>query len=287
MTALGTKLSYVCLCVIVFSTLATYSCPNIGYSKKSTDSAANQWWNKLSWEIVISVVGGTIAILLSIFKDAIKNRLWPPPRPDLVINPNENPSPVLINLPVIMDIDFPQNISNITARYAVNRIMVRNQGDARAVDCSGLLRIGKEDLSVCWDKPNHREFIAINIQGREYLDLCACLIDDPQEIIANVRNFLNGFDTWNTPQGLLTRERANVIKDQILQTLQTPTGIPKYIAPPEYGWPSPANTNRILGPIRAKVVIHSKDTKPIERAIRILDIPRQDGVMIEFEDDET
>lgn len=262
----------------------------IGYSATSDKNAfnstsdtatKNSWWKDLGLPVVIGTILAVIGIFIAIFKDWIKDHISPPPRPELSINPNENPAPVRITVPLVLGTRFPQQIENITATYVVNRIIVRNNGNAIALGCEGIIRINDEDLRVCWDEPNHTQQIDIPIGGRKYLDLCACLDDDPQAKIEEMRVWLDEFDAWDAEGRLISGEEANVIKEEIMERIQAPDGIPQYIAPTENGWPHPAGSNRILHPTDATIVIHSRDVEPIERVIRILDRP-QGGIMIAF-----
>ena len=150
------------LYLFIFITLAIFSSYFFVYSEtpnqtnknvtNSTNSdEVSKWWlDRLGWllGIMIPII---VASLVAIFRDAIKAHFWPSPRPNLSIDPNENPSPVRIRLPLIVGMRLPQQTSNITATYLVNRIIVSNNGNAIASNCKGLIRVNDQDLKVCWD----------------------------------------------------------------------------------------------------------------------------------------
>ena len=199
-----------------------------------------------------NVIGKDINIIKDL--NIIANEQGKQPFTELSIIPTENPSPVLIDLPLFLDHCYPDSIRSITAKYSVNRIIVRNKGNAVAENCRRILTVADNDLRVCWNIPISRPEIDIHMGSKENLDACAVLVDNPSDLATRIRASFNQFNAWNNQSGKLTSGyEANKIKEEIFDLLKDPNQIPFLIAPTENEWQHPAKNNRILGPGNATI----------------------------------
>lgn len=220
-------------------------------------------------------------------------------RPILKINPDENPT--------TYENDVPMPMYNITAatsisvpalakmigfklNYKITRIKVRNTGNTAAEDCKGIIIQDDIEMKICWWVPSERHKMTINAKSYEYLDICAVLIGDRNEIIDNfsLDNVSKSIESYRKVVGIDTTQELDRIEYDIFKRFpesEDPIDklIPYIIAPTENDWQQSAFLNRHLKSGKASVRITSKNAPPIEYNITILERP-QDGKIITVND---
>jgi hypothetical protein len=138
-------------------------------------------------ETLISVIGGFVsAVIAGIF---IKRRLDHYFRPILVIDGNEAFT--------VSEFQLHSSGEKGHVSYFANRISIRNTGRSAAKDCKAYIDYGKNTQRAAWLIPdkNSGYTTTLNVQDKEFVDLCAISIDNLVRIIPAEQGYVNEFET--------------------------------------------------------------------------------------------
>jgi hypothetical protein len=121
-------------------------------------------------------------------------------RPQLLVDKNDFLKLVEIDIN-LYDIDLPnfsRELQYFKAKYVVNRVIIKNKGKSAAEGCKGILKMNNMEEKICWYVPSEKYKMTINVDSIEYLDVCAVLNGDANEVYARLKKRVELFgDTKN------------------------------------------------------------------------------------------
>ena len=197
-------------------------------------------------------------------------------RPFLSLDRGEFSRIVRIDLPLYtLNIPaFPRELSQLTAPYVVNRVVVKNSTNNAAENCKGVLRMNDIGEKLCWYVEKERNVMTINSHSEEYLDVCAILAEEPQLVF----NRLEEIILQRFGSGIPGSEARTYVRS----IYDTAGDIPIIIAPTENGWMD-AHLNRRIQSGDATLLVTSKNARrTLRQDIRILQIPNAEEKILEW-----
>jgi hypothetical protein len=225
-------------------------------------------WLLLPQFVVSGAVAGLALVLANRFLDHYR-------KPCLFIDSDLKLVHVELTLFRIDIPGFYRELSEFKEGYTVNRVTIRNSGRSAAENCKGILKIGGKEEKICWQVPTERYTMTINVDSIEYLDVCAVLERNPEEVFADLKMFVSKFGDEKDRGSPEARAYVNNI-------YRTSKDIPVIIAPTEEGW-QPAHLNRKINPCNATIIVTAKNvTQSLKQNIRILDRRDENRKIIEL-----
>lgn len=140
----------------------------------------------------------------------------------------------------------------LDVKYEIQRIKVTNYGRNAAEGCKGVLTINEVEEKLCWHVAKERYTMTINSNSFEYLEVCAILVEDPDEVIKRLREQMKKFGN---------EVRAIEMKKYIDKYYNCSEDIPRIITPTEDGWLS-VEMNRKINSGSASIIVSSKNASP-------------------------
>jgi hypothetical protein len=162
-----------------------------GLNMSSNNAAPTPAINQSPWtpalEFVVSgLAAGAALFIANIALDRFR-------RPQLLVDKNDFLKLVEIDIN-LYDIDLPnfsRELQYFKAKYVVNRVIIKNKGKSAAEGCKGILKMNNMEEKICWYVPSEKYKMTINVDSIEYLDVCAVLNGDANEVYAHLRNVLS------------------------------------------------------------------------------------------------
>jgi hypothetical protein len=220
--------------------------------------------------IVSGLAAGAALFMANIALDKYRS-------PHLLVDKEAFLETVIIDL-TLYQIDIPsfsRELRDFKVQYIVNRVIIKNKGRSAAENCKGALKINNSEEKICWSIPSERYKMTINVDSSEYLDVCAVLWGNAEEIFRRLNEHI---DT-KFGDG---RNGGTEAKKYVRNIYQNHNDIPIIIAPTENGW-LPAKDNRRINPGPSTIIVTAKNNRPsLKLDITILETPTDNGRIIQL-----